>query len=164
MDSCWVVYEEVSDECGTVEKALAVFTDRATAEQQILAYEGDGVSELPFDVVRQINLPEGSSIFRVFRMSRTAHPPIHAAKRLSYDEINWKIFRLAKRGYALDIGWHSAEGSPGILLPLDATKETPYKVHECFVLAADEQSAIKAAIRTNGKRSVLQREIVEYIW
>jgi hypothetical protein len=164
MDSCWVVYKEAFDEFDTVEKALAVFSRRDTAEQQILAYEGDGVSELPFDVVRQINLPEGNSIFRVFRMSNRFCQPIHAAKRLGCDEIDWKIYRRAQGDYALDIGWHSAEGSPEIPLPPDATKATPYRVYSCYVLAVDEKSAIDTATRINGKRSVLQREVVEYSW
>lgn len=164
MPSCWVVYEDVSDEFGTTEKALAVFTDRDTAERQVLAYRGDGVSELPFNVVKQINLPDGKSVFRVFRMNKPAHPPICAAKRLGHDEIDWKIYRLAQGGYALDVGWYSAEDWPEIPLPQDATKQSPYHVRSCYVLAADEQSAIDVATRINGKRQVLQKEVVEYVW
>ena len=53
MPSCWIIYKEteIDDSFACSEEPLAVFMSEDTARQQILAYEGDDVKELPLDVV-----------------------------------------------------------------------------------------------------------------
>jgi hypothetical protein len=168
MPSCWVIYKEIeidgSFACS--EESLAVFMSEDTARGQILAYEGDDVKELPLDVFIPVPCVADKSIFKVFRMTGVLADDkvIYGATRLNQSEIDWKIYRLAERGRASNSSLCNAADSPEIPLPLNATRENPYEVRFCYAFATDEQSAIKAAIIANGKRNILQREVVEYIW
>lgn len=168
MPSCWVVYKEteIGDSFACSEEPLAVFMSEDTARQQILAYEGDDVKELPLDVVIPVPCVADRPIFKVFRMEAmlSGDGVIHRAIKLSQNEIDWKTYRLAERGWAGDSYCFNAEDSPEIPLPPDATRQNPYKVRSCYVFATDEQSAIDVATRVNGKRQVLQKEVVEYHW
>ena len=168
MTSCWLIYQDDYRDDYTAETPLAVFTDRDIAEQQLPAYEDAQLRELPLDVIKTITLPEDKSIFRVFRMvprTEVRDRPIYATQHLGYDEITWNIYRQAQYGNAVRLGgWHNRTASPELPLPSDATPENPYQVAACYVIAEDEEQAIKDAVKRNGKQTVVQERIVEYTW
>lgn len=169
MTSCWLLYKSEYCDYDAKETPIAVFTDRDTAEQQLDAYEDAYLRELKLDVIKTLTLPEDKSIFRVFRMSPrsvTGNPSIIKAQHLSYDKITWNIYHQAERSRnAIRFGgWHNLVDSPELPLPPDATQENPYQVRACYVLAEDEEAAIKEAVRRNGKRTVVQERVVEYDW
>lgn len=168
MTSCWLISRDDYNYDCTTQTPIAVFTDRDIAEQQLAAYKDAELHELPLDNIITPTLPENKSIFRVFRMvprTEVRDRPIYATQHLGYDEITWSIYRQAENGTAVRFGgWLNRTDSPALPLPSDATPENPYQVAVCYVIAEDEEQAIKYAVKRNGTQTVVQERIIEYTW